>query len=95
MTDRQYHYTTADARHLLAAAFDDPGLDAFVQDRYPAVFGTFSRGMRTDEKITLLLGHCRRQEDLDLLATAVQARAPWTYTPPSPPAPGELPEPGF
>jgi DNA repair exonuclease SbcCD ATPase subunit len=51
---------TAQIRRLLNTAFDDPGLDAFCLDYFYDVFNHFSRGMRKDEKITLLLDHCRR-----------------------------------
>ncbi len=50
----------AQIRRLLNQAFDDPSLDSFCQDYFPSVFDRFSRGMRKDEKITLLLDHCRR-----------------------------------
>jgi len=48
-------------RHLLNQRFDDPGLDALCLDHFPEVFDRFSRGMRKDEKSTLLLDHCRRE----------------------------------
>ncbi len=51
---------TAQIRRSLNTAFDDPALDAFCQDYFPAVFDRFGRGMRKDEKITLLLDYCRR-----------------------------------
>jgi len=47
-------------RRRLNQAFDDPGLDAFCLDHFPEVYDKFSRGMRRDEKINLLLDHCRR-----------------------------------
>lgn len=53
-------FNTAQIRRLLNQVFDDPILDAFCQDYFPAVFDRFSRGMRRDEKITLLLDYCRR-----------------------------------
>jgi len=53
-------FDTVAVRRQLTAAFDDPGLDAFCMDHFPQVFDKFSRGMRRDEKITLLLDHCRR-----------------------------------
>ncbi|MBN1658438.1 MAG: SIR2 family protein [Anaerolineae bacterium] len=47
-------------RGWLTQRFDDPDLDAFCFDHFPEVYDRFSRGMRKDEKITLLLDHCRR-----------------------------------
>ncbi|MEW5956396.1 MAG: hypothetical protein AB1801_01635, partial [Chloroflexota bacterium] len=54
------HPNTARIRRQLNLTFDDPDLDAFCHDYFPGVFDRFSRGMRKDEKITLLLDHCRR-----------------------------------
>lgn len=53
-------FDSAAIRQQLTTAFDDPGLDAFCMDRFPKVYDKFSRGMRRDEKITLLLDYCRR-----------------------------------
>jgi formylglycine-generating enzyme required for sulfatase activity/energy-coupling factor transporter ATP-binding protein EcfA2 len=61
-------YRLSDLRDRLMRSFDDAGLDAFCLDHFPTVFGTFGRGMRRDEKITLLLDHCRRHEGLPRLA---------------------------
>ncbi len=95
MPDEEEAYSTAAMRRLLTVAFDDPGLDAFAMDSYPEVYDRFSRGLRKDEKTTLLLDHCRRTEgELERLSAAVQARVPWTYLPPRPPDPAELAEPG-
>lgn len=58
MTNHQFN--SAQLRRLLNQAFDDPSIDAFCQDYFPTVYDRFSRGMRKDEKITLLLDHCRR-----------------------------------
>ena len=52
--------STAQIRQLLTQAFDDPSLDAFCQDYFLTVYDRFGRGMRRDEKITLLLDHCQR-----------------------------------
>ncbi|MFX1412105.1 MAG: SUMF1/EgtB/PvdO family nonheme iron enzyme, partial [Promethearchaeota archaeon] len=59
-------------RQLLNDAFDDPELDAFCLEQFPKVYDKFSRGMRKDEKITLLLDYgrrrpARRQKLLDAL----------------------------
>jgi hypothetical protein len=65
---------TAQIRRLLNQALDDPGLDAFCQDYFPVVFDRFSRGMRKDEKITLLLDHCRRHGFTELRQALVPQR---------------------
>jgi hypothetical protein len=39
---------------------DDVALDALCMDHFPVVYDRFSRGMRRDEKMNLLLDHCRR-----------------------------------
>jgi len=69
-------------RERLNQAFDDPGLDAFCLDHFPKVYDKFGRGMRKDEKITLLLDYCRRLEDLDSLSAALEA---WKEKPSLPP----------
>jgi nucleoside phosphorylase len=48
-------------RHKLDQMFDDPELDAFCLENFPNVYDKFSRGMRRDEKVTLLLEYCRRK----------------------------------
>ena len=59
------------------AAYDDAQLDAFCLDHYPSVYDAFSRGMRRDEKITLLLDQCRRElGELERLAGLLQRRPP-------------------
>lgn len=39
---------------------DDVQIDTLCLDHFPEVFDKFSRGLRRDEKINLLLDHCRR-----------------------------------
>ncbi len=39
---------------------DDVALETLCMDHFPAVYDAFSRGLRRDEKINLLLDHCRR-----------------------------------
>lgn len=51
-----------DIRHRLNHSFDDPQIDAFLLDYFPDVYDRVSRGMRKDEKLSLLLDHCRRSE---------------------------------
>lgn len=57
---KRFQINTSQIRQLLNQAFDDSGLDAFCQDYFYNVYNQFGRGMRKDEKITLLLDHCRR-----------------------------------
>ena len=64
MIEEKQHYDIAAIRRQLDAAFDDVGLDAFVLDFYPELFDRFGRGVRRDEKITLLLDYCRRLSKL-------------------------------
>lgn len=53
----------AGIREWLNRTFGDAELDAFCHDHFPQIYDTFSRGLRKDEKITLLLDHCRRVPD--------------------------------
>ena len=64
-----------DLRAQLDAAFDDAQLDAFCLDHFPEVFERFGRGLRRDEKVTLLLDHCRRRDLLGTLAQRLQPGA--------------------
>lgn len=50
---------TADLRAYLQR-FDDVGLNTLCMDHFPAVYDAFSRGLRRDEKINLLLDYVRR-----------------------------------
>jgi hypothetical protein len=47
--------------------FDDSDLDAFCQDNFIEVYNKFSRGLRKDEKVSLLLDYCRRKGEIDIL----------------------------
>lgn len=40
---------------------DDPEIDTLCLDHFPDIYDKFGRGMRRDEKINLLLDHCRRR----------------------------------
>lgn len=42
---------------------DDVALDTLCLDHFPDVYDKFSRGMRRDEKINMLLDHCRRNPE--------------------------------
>lgn len=73
MPHNEPQHDTAAIRKRLADELDDPSLDAFCMDRYPQVYGRFSRGLRRDEKISLLLEHVHRHEELETLLTTVRA----------------------
>jgi len=67
---------TESLRRRLMADFDDAGLDAFSLDHFPEVYDRFTRGMRKDEKITLVLDYCRRDPARwEKLVTAVEEHA--------------------
>ncbi|MBU1747559.1 MAG: hypothetical protein KKA73_07715 [Chloroflexi bacterium] len=74
MTNNTRFDSIVTIRKLLTDTFDDPGLDAFCMDHFPVVYDRFSRGMRKDEKVTLLLDHCRRKGGLDTLRRIIEAR---------------------
>lgn len=59
MTTSQSH--TAQIRQALNLAFDDSALSAFCFDYFREVYDRFSQQIRKDDKITLLLDHCRRR----------------------------------
>lgn len=52
---------TAQIRQALKTAFDDTDLDSFCLDYFWQLYDKFGRGMRKDEKISLLLAYCHRQ----------------------------------
>ncbi|MCD4739447.1 MAG: SUMF1/EgtB/PvdO family nonheme iron enzyme [Anaerolineae bacterium] len=54
-----YYVSLSDLRDRLAR-LDDVQLAALCLDRFPEVYDQFSRGLRRNEKINLLLDHCRR-----------------------------------
>lgn len=60
--DSQTH-NIKEIRNQLNKGFDEPELDAMILDYFPEVYNNLSRGMRKDEKITILLDACRRQPD--------------------------------
>ena len=47
----------------LLIPYDDPSLEALCLDHLPAVYDRFSRGLLHDEKINLILDHCRRHAE--------------------------------
>jgi len=74
---------------------DDVEIETLCMDHFPQVYDKFSRGLRRDEKINLLLDHCRRHHDAaarlaDLLsATGVIATPPTQPQPASAEARGD------
>lgn len=66
-------HNLAAVHSLLMAVLDDPGLDAFCLAHFTDVYDKFSRGLRKDEKITMLVDHCRRSPTcIDALLDAVR-----------------------
>jgi tetratricopeptide (TPR) repeat protein len=62
-------------RERINCAVDDPELDALCNDCFPEIYEKFSRGMRKDEKVTLLLHYCRNVPALhQQLLNALQAQ---------------------
>jgi hypothetical protein len=51
---------------------DDTELERFCLKRFPKVSNKFSSGMRRDQKVNLLLDHCRRKGLLEKLETYLQ-----------------------
>ncbi len=58
-------------RELLNLVFDDAELDAFCVDYFPDVYDQFGRGLRKNEKLTLLLGYCRSPKRFEGLLRAM------------------------
>ncbi len=75
---------------------DDVEIDTLCLDHFPHVYAKFSRGLRRDEKINLLLDYCRRNPDAaarlaDLLSvTGMMATPTPQPQPPSADARGDL-----
>lgn len=53
-------FSPGSIRKKLNQLFDDADLTDFCLDYFPDVFDKFGRGMQKNEKISLLLDHCRR-----------------------------------
>jgi len=64
---------TASLRRRLQR-LDDVQIDALCMDHFPDVYDTFARGLRRDEKVNLLLDHCRRNPEAAAQLAAVLAR---------------------
>ncbi len=78
--------STAALRKLLQEQFDDEELRIFCFDHYEAVYQRFADGMTKTQKIQLLLEHCRKNNQLDALHSAILEQRPH-LAPPPPPAP--------
>lgn len=65
-------YNIPTIRSFLTEAFDDPQLEAFCQSYFMNVFDQFGRGMRKDEKVTILIAHCYRTNCINLLLEYLQ-----------------------
>lgn len=61
MTNKQPSYKTRPIRQFIIKYFDDTGLEEFCEEHFYKVFNRFARGLRKNEKINLLLDHCRRK----------------------------------
>ena len=59
-------------RQELTEKFDDVDFEAFCQDNFPDVYAKFSRGLRKDEKISLLLDYCQRKRQTDSLISLLR-----------------------
>ncbi len=69
-------YNFTHFRRLLNNLFDDTSLNNFSLDYFTQVYDQFSRGMRKDEKISLLLNDCRqRPNGLEQLLEALKHEA--------------------
>ncbi len=72
------------ALHARLQRLDDVQLDTLCLVHFPAVYDRFGRGLRRDEKVNLLLDHCRHNpEDAARLATllGMPAATPASITP--------------
>jgi hypothetical protein len=50
---------------------DSVEIETLCMDHFPRVYNKFSRGLRRDEMINLLLSHCRRKRGLEKLAAVL------------------------
>jgi len=66
---------TKNVRIRMNRSFDDVQLDAFILDNFPEIYDRLSRGMQKDEKLTLLLDYCRRNQSLFELLISCLERA--------------------
>lgn len=62
----------APIRRALTNAFDDIGLESFCLDYFESIYDQFTRGMHRNEKINLLLNHCRRSSGFAWMLQAVE-----------------------
>ena len=67
--------SNADLRQFILSAFDDEGFETFCFDYFPDVHNNVTRGMTRNEKVRLLITHCRQQGRVpDLLANLKRER---------------------
>lgn len=61
----EFYGPVADVAPLRAGLkrLDDVELETLCLDHFPAVYEKFARGLRRDEKVNLLLDHCRRHPE--------------------------------
>lgn len=57
------HASIPELRRRLNRTFNDSQLDAFLLDYFIDIYDRLGRGMGKEEKITMLLEHCRRNEN--------------------------------
>ncbi len=70
---------TAAFRGLLIAAFDDSELDHLCFDHFPEVHHRFGSGASKDQKIQLLLQHCKSRIQWNKLIDVVRETNPSQY----------------
>lgn len=73
-------YSAAGVRQLLHAVFSDDELKTFCFDNFPDVHAQFTADMPFDGKITALLTHCRRHDQMDQLLNRLQTTMPKQFT---------------
>lgn len=61
MSNKTQSYNIRNIRKFINKYFDDTSLETFCRDYFYEVFNRFARGLRKNEKINLLLDHCRRR----------------------------------
>jgi len=78
MTNGARHYTVAEIRDLLDAAFEDADLIALCQDKFPQLSRKLGlgRGLRKDEIINAIIDYCRRHKGYTDLLDSVNEHDP-------------------
>ena len=72
-------YATGDIRQYLVEFYSDEELTTLCFDYFPAVYSRFAVGMAKDQKIQLLLEHCRQHDVVGNLLAALQRERPEQY----------------